>query len=128
MLDQSCTGAASTRLAVKDVTSWSCGRSSSSDGSVVEIYAKGKAGRYLIRTVATLYETVFAQMMETTSMYFFIEAKFRKMRKSVSELSDSYVNNYGRITFNEVGPSSFKNSSHASLFFFLFAETKSYSI
>lgn len=36
-------------------------------------------------------------------MYFFIEAKFRKMRKSVSELSDSYVNNYGRATFNEVG-------------------------
>lgn len=114
MLDQSCTGAASIRLAVKNVTSWSCGRrSSSSDGSSVEIYAKGKAGRYLIRTVATLYETVFAQMMETTSMYFFIEAKFRKMRKSVSELSDSYVNNYGRITFNEVGPFSFKNSSHA---------------
>lgn len=36
-------------------------------------------------------------------MYFFIEAKFRKMRKTVSELSDSYVSNYGRFTFNEVG-------------------------
>lgn len=71
----------------------------------MEIYAKGKAGRYLIRTVATLYGTVFAQMTETASMYFFIEAKFLKMRKSVSELSDSYVSNYGRITFNEVSPS-----------------------
>lgn len=99
MLDQSCTGA-STRLAVRNVTSWSCGRSPS-DGSV-EFYAKGKAGRYLIRTVATLYETVFAQMTETASMYFFIEAKLRKMRKAVSELSESYVNNYGRFTFNEV--------------------------
>lgn len=35
-------------------------------------------------------------------MYFFIEAKLRKMRKAVSELSESYVNNYGRFTFNEV--------------------------
>lgn len=69
----------------------------------MEFYANGKAGRYLIRTAATLYETVFAQMIETASMYSFIEAKFRKMRKPVSELSDSYVNNYGRFTFNEVG-------------------------
>lgn len=91
----------STRLAVKNVTSWTCERSPS-DGSV-EFYANGKAGRYLIRGPATLYETVFGQMMETAAMYSFIEAKFRKMRKTVSELSDSYVNNYGRFTFNEVG-------------------------
>lgn len=99
MLDQSCTGT-STRLAVKHITSWSCGRSPSDDS--VEIYANGKAGRYLIRTPATLYETFFAQMMETAAMYSFIEAKFRKMRKTVDELSDSYVNNYGRLTFTEV--------------------------
>ena len=85
---------------MKNITSWSCGRSPTDDS--VEFYANGKAGRYLVRTSATLYETLFAQMVETAAMYSFIEAKFRKMRKTVDELSDSYVNNYGLFTFTEV--------------------------
>lgn len=100
VLDSSCTHGSS-RLVVKNVTSWTCARSPS-DG-LMEFYAVGKAGKYRIRTPATLYGTFFDQMRETASMFNFIEAKFRNMRKNASDLSDSYVNNYGRFTFNEVG-------------------------
>lgn len=68
----------------------------------MEFCAIGKAGKYLIKTCDRLYDSVFAQMSETASMFNFIEARLRNMRKSVSDLSDSYVNNYDRITFSEV--------------------------